>query len=199
MGEEALAAGKKNATRLRAALVFLDEASFLMAPLARRSWSPCGQPPLLAQRTRSHQKVGVIAALCVSPRRHRVRLYFRLHADSNITAALLVAFLRELARALKAPIVLVWDRLPAHRGKAVAAYVQEARRLHCVLLPPYAPELNPVEYVFGYLKMNPLANLACTDVSVLAGIARAETRSLQRSEALLRSFIHHSPLSLRLK
>lgn len=170
-----------------------------MAPLARRSWNPRGQTPRLPQRTRSHQKVGVIAALCVSPKRYRVRLYFRLHANANITAVRLVAFLRELARALKAPIVLVWDRLPAHRGKTVAAYVEEDRRLHCVLLPPYAPELNPVEYVFSYLKMNPLANLACTDVSALARIARTHSRSLQRREALLRSFLHHSPLSFRLK
>jgi transposase len=199
VGEAALAAGKKNAARLRAALVFLDEASFLMAPLVRRSWSPRGQTPLLRQRTRSHQKVGVVAALCVSPRRNRVRLFFRLYPSANITAVRLVAFLRELARAAKAPIVLVWDRLPAHRGKTVAAYAEADRRLRCVLLPPYAPELNPVEYVFSHLKMNPLANLPCTEVVALAGIARQHGRSLQRQEALLRSFIHHSPLSLRLR
>lgn len=199
MGEGALATGKKNAARLRAALVFLDEASFLMAPLARRSWSPRGRTPVLIQRTRSHQKVGVVAALCVSARRHRVQLFFRLYPCANITAALLVAFLRELARAVKAPIVLVWDRLPAHRGKTVAAHAETDRRLRCVLLPPYAPELNPVEYVFSHLKMNPLANLACTEVDTLAGLARLHGRSLQRREALLRSFIHHSPLSLRLR
>jgi hypothetical protein len=199
VGQGALAAGKKNAARLRAALVFLDEASFLMAPLARRSWSRRGQTPVLVQRTRSHQKVGVIAALCVSPRRDRVRLFFRLYPDTNIRATLLVAFLRELRRALKAPIVLVWDRLPAHRGKAVAAYLEDDRRLQCVLLPPYAPELNPVEYVFGHLKMNPLANLACAEVGTLAALARLHGRSLARREALLRSFLHHSPLSLRLK
>lgn len=180
-------------------MVFLDEASFLMAPVVRRSWSPRGQTPVLVQRTRSHRKVGVIAALCVSPTRDRVRLFFRLYPDANIRATLLVAFVRALRRALNAPIVLVWDRLPAHRGKAMAAYAKEDRRLRCVLLPPYAPELNPVEYVFGHLKMNPLANLACTEVDTLAGMARQHGRSLQRREALLRSFIHHSPLSLRLK
>ena len=180
-------------------MVFLDEASFLMAPLVRRSWSPLGQTPRLIQRTRSHQKVGVIAALCVSRRRDRVRLFFRLYPHTNITAAILVAFLRELARTLKAPIVLVWDRLPAHRGKLMAAYVKENRHLHCVLLPPYAPELNPVEYVFGHLKMNPLANLACTEVLALTDIARHHGRSLQRREALLRAFLDHSPLALRFR
>lgn len=170
-----------------------------MAPLARRSWSRRGHTPWLYQRTRSHQKVSVIAALCVSRSRREVRLYFRLHANANITAALIVEFLRELRRTLKTPIVLVWDRLAAHRGKTVAAHVAHDRHIHCVLLPPYAPELNPIEYAFGYLKMNPLANLACLQVTELAAMAHASARRLQHQQALLRSFIHHSPLSLRLK
>lgn len=67
-----------------------------MAPLVRRSWSPCGQTPVLHQRSRSHRKVSVIAALCVSPARDWVYLYFRLYPDANITAPLIVAFLRQL-------------------------------------------------------------------------------------------------------
>jgi transposase len=53
--------------------------------------------------------------------------------------------------------------------------------------PPYAPELNPVEYVWGYLKTNPLANLACPEVSVLAATGRRHARSLQHKPGLLRS------------
>ena len=64
--------------------------------------------------------------------------------------------------------------------------------------PPCAPELNPLEYVWGYLKTNPLANLACPEVGLLAATGRRHTRSLQHKPDLLRSFIRHSPLSLRL-
>ncbi|NOZ10206.1 MAG: hypothetical protein GXP09_04080 [Gammaproteobacteria bacterium] len=67
-----------------------------MAPLVRRSWSPCGQTPVLVQRTRSHKKVSVIAALCVAPRRDHMHLYFRLHPDTHINAVLIIAFLRQL-------------------------------------------------------------------------------------------------------
>ncbi len=64
---------------------------------------------------------------------------------------------------------------------------------------PYAPELNPVEYAWSYLKMNPLANLAAPELDVLADSARRAARSVQRKPHLLRSFLAHSPLSLRLR
>ena len=70
--------------------------------------------------------------------------------------------------------------------------------IQSVFLPAYAPELNPVEYVWGYLKVNPLANLAPLDVNLLLSVTRRQGRKLQREEKLLRSFIHHSPLPLRL-
>ncbi len=64
------------AWRLRACLVFLDESGLLMVPLLQRSWNPCGQTPDLYQRTRSHQKVSIIAALCIAPARDHVHMYF---------------------------------------------------------------------------------------------------------------------------
>jgi len=70
--------------------------------------------------------------------------------------------------------------------------------LRTELLPPYAPELNPIEYLWGYLKFNPLANLPCMDLDFLADSARQATRSVQTDQDLLLSFIRHSPLSLRL-
>jgi len=47
--------------------------------------------------------------------------------------------------------------------------------------------------------MNPLANRAVHEVSELAVVTRSCTRSLQRKETLLRSFIRHSPLFLHLQ
>lgn len=170
-----------------------------MAPLVRRSWAPCGQTPRLYQRTRSHQKVSVIGALAVSPARDRVRCYFRLHPLINLNGPRIVAFLRQLTRQIKTPMVLVWDRLQAHRGKAVQAFLLENPTVRSVLLPPYAPELNPIEYAWGYLKTNPLANFAPTDAVQLADATRRHAKAIQKNQNVLRSFIHHSPLSLCLK
>jgi transposase len=193
-----MACHQKKASRLKAFLVFLDESGLMMAPLVRRSWAPRGVTPLLYQRTRSHQKVSAIAALCVAPTRDRLCLYFRLHPDANINTEVVIDFLRHLRKQLNAPVVLLWDRLMAHRSKKMQAFLRTARYLYPFFLPPYAPELNPVENVWGYLKRNPLSNFAPDNLDTLTNAARTHSRSLQRKQKLLRSFLKHSPLPLRL-
>lgn len=170
-----------------------------MGPLVRRSWQPRGQTPVLLQRGRRLEKVTAVAALCVSPRRNRVRLYFRLHPKAEIGARQVVGFLSHLNRELNQPCVLLWDRLNAHRAKRTRQFVDEVGHLHPFFLPAYAPELNPVEYAWGYLKMNPLANQPSFEIEHLAALAHRHARSLQHNELLLRSFLRHSPLFLRLK
>lgn len=199
MDESRLAAGKKNAARLNAWLVFIDESGMLMSPLVRRSWAPRGHTPILLQRTRSHQKVTAIGALCVTPQRDQVHLYFRLHCNANINAIRVVDFLRQLDRQLAAPLMLIWDRLQAHRARRVTDFLAEHRHIRSAFLPAYAPELNPIEYCWGYLKMNPMANHPIFDVHELTTETRSHVRSVQHRPQLLKSFIQHSPLSLRLK
>lgn len=169
-----------------------------MAPVVRRSWAPRGHTPILYQQTRSWDKVSVIGALSVSPRRRRVGCYVALHPNANVTSERVVTFLKDLKRHLRSPIVLVWDRLPVHRSRRIARFLAANRRMHIELLPPYAPELNPVEAVWSYIKCNPLANFAPTGVGPLARKARRAIRGLRRRPDLLRSFIRSSPLPLRI-
>jgi transposase len=183
---------------LNAWLVFLDESGLLMGPLVRRSWQPRGQTPVLIQRGRNLQKVSALAALAVPPRRDGVRLYFRLHPHAEIRAPQIIGFLRHLNQELQGPCVLVWDRLNAHRAQRTAQFVASLHHLHTFFLPAYAPELNPVECAWSYLKMNPLANRPAFETEELAAMTRRSTRALQRNEPLLRSFLKHSPLFLRL-
>ncbi len=116
-----------------------------------------------------------------------------------MTVSWLIEFLRDLATHLRSPLLLVWDRLPGHRARAVRQFLHRRRRLHSVLLPPYAPELNPVETFWSYLKQNPLANLAPPDARALAHVARRHTRRLQRRQWLLRSLVRSTPLFSRLR
>ena len=180
-------------------LVFLDESGFLLAPLVRRSWAPCGQTPVLYQRGRHHRKVSAIAALCVSPRRDQVRLYFRLYAGRDVDSPRVMGFLKALDQELEGNWCPVWDRLNAHRAKATRTWLGTVPHRRTFFFPSYAPELNPVAYLWSWSKMNPLANRAIHEVDQLAQAARNSARSLQHHQPLLRSFIRHSPLSLRLK
>ena len=199
MGQDRLASGKKNAARVGAALVFIDESGFLMMPLVRRTWAPRGQTPLIRHRTNSYRKVSVIAALVVSPGRDRVQLFFRLHPQANINARLILAFLKHLGRHFQCPICLLWDRFMPHRARLVQNSISHKRGWNSVFLPAYAPELNPAENVWCYLKTNPLANEALYELEDLTQSARRHGRALQRRQPLLRSLLKHTPLFLRLK
>jgi transposase len=147
----------------------------------------------------SASQEAAIAALCLSPDRRRVRLYFRLRTEAGTDAPMAIAFLRDLSRELRAPILLVWDNLGMHRSKAMKTFLDISPLFHVRLLPPYAPELNPLENVWGYLKCNPMANFAPTEPDALLQKTRRSGRSLQRKPCLLRSFIKHCPLPLRLR
>ena len=171
-----------------------------MAPLVRRTWAPCGRTPVLMQRGRSRRKVSVIGALVISPQRRRVRAYFGLLPDAYFDGESIRAFRIELRRALGVPITLIWDRLAAHIGGPVAAWLTCNRhRVSAYLLPPYAPELNPVELIWGHTKSNPLANFAPSELEDLLDQVQLATLAIADDQPMLRSFLKHCPFSLRLK
>jgi len=193
-----LAAGKKYAKRLTATIGFLDESGLLMAPLVRRTWAPRGQTPILRQRTRSRDKVSAVGVVTISPRRRRLGLYVALYPNANINAPVLVGFLRALRRHVRGPLILIWDRLKVHRARIMQAFLDRCPQIHPVPLPPCAPELNAVEYVWRYLKGNPLANYAPTDAFELARTAVRHTRAMAGKQRLLRGFVRATGLPLRL-
>jgi transposase len=169
-----------------------------MAPLVRRSWSVRGHTPVLRQRGRCHQKVSAIAALCIPPTRDRLALYFRLHPEANVNAERAMGFLEHLQRQLQTPIVLIWDSFQAHKGELVNECALPSSA-HLEYLPPHAPELNPVEYLWAWLKTNPLANDPIIDLDLLAHRTRRAAFSAQRRPDLLRAFLRHTGLPLRLR
>ena len=172
----------------------------MMGPLLRRSWAPRGHTPVLHQRGRSRLKVSVIGALSISPRRCRVRAWFAFAPQASFDGQRIVVFLRALLRTVRCRIVLVWDRLQAHRGEPVKGWLQANRhRIRAELLPAYAPELNPVELIWGYAKTNRLANFAPVELDELLAQTELTTIAIAQDQPLLRSMLSHCPLSLRLK
>ena len=76
----------------------------------------------------------------------RARLFFQVHPESNITKELVIEFLEQLLSQTPAQVTLVWDNLQAHRAREVQEFLARSHRISCWYLPPYAPELNPMEY-----------------------------------------------------
>jgi transposase len=103
-------------------------------------------------------------------------------------------FLTQLEQQLQRPAIIIWDRLQVHRSSLVQDYIARKKNLYNEFLPPYAPELNPVEYLWGWLKMNPMANSAFENAIEIARYARKQGNCVQRSPYLLRSFVKQAHL-----
>lgn len=69
-------------------------------------------------------------------------------------------FLRELLRHLRGKVIVIWDNGSMHKGEAIRGVLRDFPRLSLERLPPYAPDLNPVEWLWSYLKYGEMANFA---------------------------------------
>lgn len=117
-----------------------------------------------------------------------LRFYFRLFAGS-IKSPQVVEFLKTLSRMIGRKLLIIWDGLRAHRSKLVNKYVSEQHGAIAVeFLPAYAPELNPVECIWGYLKSHAMPNFCAKDLSHLSIHARSCLRSMQRRTTLVQAF-----------
>ena len=169
-----------------------------MLPTVRRTWAPKGQTPILHHRTRSHKKVSTIGALTLSPKRHHLGLFLHWHPDKNIRTTEVIAFLRDLLRHLRGNVILVWDRLNAHRSKQLQDWRTIYPRLAIEWLPPYAPELNPIEYVWGNVKYHRTANHGLCELDDVYAQARRAAGEIAGNQSLLRSFVRAAKLPIRL-
>jgi len=174
----------------------LDESGLLLTPLVRRTLAPTGRTPRLVHRARHRQKVSLIAALTLSPRRRRLGLYFRSAPDQYFTQDTVAAFVRHLLRHLRGRVILVWDGWSGHRGPAIRAVCAAHPRLELVSLPAYAPELNPVEHLWTHLKWGELCNFAPHDTAELNAAVQPLLRRAARDRNRLRSFWKGAKLHL---
>jgi transposase len=175
-------------------LLLLDESGLLLAPLVRRSLAPKGQPAVLEHQAKHRQKVSLIAALTISPKRQHLGLYFSSLINDSFDQDAVAWFLRQVLRHLKGPVIVVWDRGTMHRGPEIRQLLQDHPRLSLEDLPPYAPELNPVEQIWTHLKWNRLCNFAPQDTADLETRVFTELQGWRTSQLQLRTFWNASDL-----
>jgi putative transposase len=192
-----LAAHQKKTMELSATLVFTDESGFLLLPAVRRTLAVRGHTPVLRHRARHRDKVSVAAALTLSPARGHVGLWYRTYPNLYVNSEVYARFLRErLLRRLRNPLVVVQDQGSMHKGEPLRALGRafDARRLHVNMMPPYAPELNPVEYLWNHLKDKELANFTPYGVKDLDATVCNCLEHVRDDQHRLRSFFKASPL-----
>jgi len=125
------------------------------------------------------------------------RLYFQMRSGSYATESL-ISFLKELKKHFRRQyVILIWDGLPAHKSRKMNEYVQRQRDwLQVERLPGYAPDLNPVESLWGNIKGEELANQSADDLSEVADALRVGFDRVFSQRQLLLGFLNHSGLFL---
>ena len=146
-----------------------------------RSWAPRGKTPILPFNFNG-QRLSVSAGLTLP------NFHFRLDPGA-IRQAEVIDFLKALVRQIEKPLLIVWDRLSAHRGRLMREFI-ELSEGHIVTeyLPAYAPELNTVEYIWSYRKQHELGNVCPKDYVELSRRARRALRRMQRKPRLVTAF-----------
>ena len=187
-----MAAHKKNAARLGAHIVFADESGFLLIPTVVRTWAPEGQTPIHRHRQGRRDKISVISGISLSPRRHRLSLYYLLFYD-NIGQEEVCRFLRELLRHLRGPVIALLDNSSTHKGEPIEKLLRLHGRLRIEHFPAYAPELNPDEGVWAQAKRE-LANSCPRDVDELMEDILRSIDGIRSSPEKLRGCILQSEL-----
>jgi len=184
---------KKGVTE-KAHVVLIDETGLFLNPLVRRTWAPVGETPVLESWGRHRDKVSVIGAVTISPVAQRLGFYFATDARDFFNAERVVVFLRDLLRHLRGKVIVVWDGGSNHKGPLIREFLRRNRRLRLERLPAYAPELNPVEMLWSWLKYSRLANFVPADVDDLDGWVNDDLVELRYNSELLRNLWDGSEL-----
>lgn len=159
-------------------IVFVDESGLSERPTRVRTWAPRGQTPII-QFHFNWTHISVIAGLS------RTNCLFRLHHGS-IKKEQHVEFLKALHAHVKQRLLIIWDGLKAHRSKLVREYLDSTGGdVQMAFLPPYSPDLNPVEFLWAWLKRHALANFCPDNLGQLKTAARNKLKSAQQRPSII--------------
>ena len=133
--------------------------------------------------------------IITTPQGRRSKLFLTIFHGS-MKGKDFVRYLAQLKRHLTGrKLLLIWDGLPAHRAKVVSRYVEAQKKwLKITPLPGYAPELNPIEYLWSAMKTKDLSGLPVQGLPKLKCAIRRSRRRINHHQELLTGFLKASEL-----
>ena len=187
-----VAGPEKRAAQLGAVILFLDETGLRLIPHVAKTWAPKGKENTPVFRHHGHwTKINLAAAITTDG-----RLFFQTRIK-DYDGPGIVEFLKQLLRAIKQRIMIVWDNAGIHKASPVKRFLAENEdRIEAHHIPPYAYELMPVEGFNAQLKVHSLKNAAYRDTQDLHDRVRRKARSIQRRRSLCQSFWGQTPLTV---
>jgi transposase len=166
--------------------VFVDEVGFSFRAKTGTTWAPRGHTPVL-RRVSKRRELSTLVGLTVSSKLYKRHFEHAIHGEDVVIA------LRHIKRHIPGPMILIWDRLNAHRAKVVKKYLALHPEILVEWLPAYAPELNPEEVCHGNVKQHLQNSVPETVSEIRRQVDRGFARLRHRPDLLL-SFFEHAGL-----
>jgi transposase len=179
----------REAKETQADIYFWDESGFRADAVHGKTWGVKGQTPVVEV---PGQRQSLSAASVVSV---QGTFWFSTYTG-GMNGEMFVELLKKLMAPRKKPLHLVLDGLPAHKTAAVKDYISGTNgKLTLHFLPGYAPELNPDELVWSYVKLTGVARSPLQKGEKLEPRIRDQLEQIQRDPKLVRSFFQHTIVS----
>jgi transposase len=184
-----VARDQKKALAEERTMVYVDEAGFYLLPSVVRTYAPRGQTPVLVV-PKSYQHLSIISGIT-----EHGQLVTQMQ-EQAYRGPTIVGFLRHLLNQISGKILVLWDGARIHRCAAVREYLATLSdgRLQLERLPAYAPELNPDEGIWQYLKNVELRNVVCDTIAELRYEVRLAIARLRHKRTVIRACITHTRL-----
>ena len=173
---------RRRAKQHRAKIYFLDEAGFRSDPVLGRTYGLKGHTPVVAT-SGQRQSINAISAVNA-----KGEFWYNVYTG-KLNACRFVEFLQGFMKGRREHVFLVVDGHPSHKAKTVAAYIKSlAGKLELHFLPPYAPDLNPDEFVWGYAKTNGVSKKPLRQNESLKERVQSDLEAIKQSKQLVKSF-----------
>ncbi len=173
---------KRRAKRVGAMIFFLDEAGFQSDPPLGRTYGLKGKTPVVTT-SGQRQSINVISA--VNARGE----FWAATYSGKLDAEAFVAFVKNFMSGRRGKVFLVVDGHPAHKANRVKELVKSMKgRLELHFLPPYAPDLNPDEFVWSYMKGNGVSKKPLKQNESMQQRVEEDLANIQQNRILVRSF-----------
>ena len=169
-------------------LFFMDEAGFRLDDQVGRTWGKCGETPVV-KSTGKRGRVNSFTAMSITGG------FWSEMFDVNLNGETFCDLLDQFMATRRKNVILIMDSHPAHTSYATVEHMNNyGSRLTFHYLPTYSPELNPVEYVNHYAKLEGPRKHLPQDKNELFDIAQNVIDGLKGAFAKVKRFFEHEEL-----
>ncbi len=173
-------------------IAFQDEAAVRLLPCLSKTYAPKGATPFIPCDSKNKAYVSISGIITPEG-----KSYFEVREQEGFKQKGLTRFLNNARKKMRKNLLLIWDNAPSHKSQTIKEYLAQQEEQNPAIwmtnIPPYSPELNPIEQVWGYLKKR-LENQFFKTTKELKQAVLKEIEFIKLDKKLIRQFFENSEL-----